>query len=312
MANPEKPVSETHPWSTLGFRLIALIGLVPVAAKLLERIAPNQMKAMPLVGKVIIVGLLIGLVGLSLSLIVNRFQQMGHEAKARQQERDAAAQQIAAALRSPWVKTAAFAFYVRPFFSDDRFAWETTDIGGDDAVRYGFRVAIEDMLARAIEPDLQLVALSGKGIGFGPGEISGEDAAWQKNALLLMERASIIFALPFTQPSTFKELQIILSSAHIEKTIFVVPPLYRPPLRSGPIRNSFLGRKAHPLEIYRESHKILSGIAPDMPLFAKSGGIFWREPDGWRPHPFKRREDWTEASLRSVLARNERLTPLLG
>lgn len=311
MVTRPPPTSETHPWTTFGLQLLALGSVVPVASKLVDKFFPGWLGSIPQSGKIALGVLLAAILVLPLILLVSRFRQIIREGKARQHDRDAAAHRIAATLASPLASVEPYAFYVRPFFSDDRFAWETTDIGSDDVVRYGFRVAIEDMLARAIEPRLPLIALSGKGIGFGPGEINSTDAEWEDKALLLMEQAQIIFALPFTQPSTLSELEVILSSEYIEKTIFVVPPLYRPPVTSGPIRESFLGRKAEPLEIYRESHKILSRIAPDMPVFAKPGGVFWHEPGRWRSHPFKRREDWTEACLRDVFSLNDRLLPFL-
>jgi hypothetical protein len=307
MAEPTRPVSETHPWATLGFRLLALGGLVPVAAKGIEKLWPGFAASIPLA---VVAVLIASLVILPLFLMVNRFREIGREAKARQQARDAAAQQIAASLQSPWVSVPPFAFYVRPFFADDRFAWETTDIGGDDAVRYGFRVAMEDMLARAIEPALPLVALSGSGIGFGPGEIASADADWKKKALLLMERAQVIFAVPFAQPSTLTEIQTILGSSLVAKTIFVVPPLYRPPLGSGAITESFLGRKAHPLEIYRASHTILAQYAPDFPMLSKPGGIFWRDAGAWQVHHFRNREACTAEAMQALFASHPRMVAL--
>lgn len=246
-----------------------------------------------------------------LTLIIRRFWDIHRDGKARQQCRNATARRIWDAIVTSDGCAPNFAFYVRPFFSDDKFAWTTTDLGTDAAVRYGFYVDFEIMLAHALEPGLPLVALSGRVKGFGPGEIPSEAANWEQRAHLLMDRAAVIFAMPFAQPATLQEINTIFSNRYLEKTVFVVPPLYKPVIRQGAIKNSFLNRKAHPLEIYRESHAILSRHIPDLPQLAQNGGVFWWTAQSWQVHNFCSRDQCSAETLRGLFTTTPRLAQLL-
>lgn len=83
----------------------------------------------------------------------------------------------------------------------------------------------ELMLAKALEPDLQLVALGRPRDFRGIGVFSTDDSGWEIVAEKLMRDAAMLIVLPAGSDSLIWELSEIAGSAELlRKTRFVVPP----------------------------------------------------------------------------------------
>ncbi|MEL6258270.1 MAG: hypothetical protein AAFQ67_04340 [Pseudomonadota bacterium] len=125
-----------------------------------------------------------------------------------------------------------FAVYLRPFVSTDQMRETRIDMSAmpmtgaaafgamGAAVEFELEAQIESA-ARGIGP---LVALGEPLEHIGAGRIKVTDADWQAVAARLMDEAELIILLPSSRAGTLWEVDRILSSDLIERTVIVDPP----------------------------------------------------------------------------------------
>lgn len=82
----------------------------------------------------------------------------------------------------------------------------------------------EEQLADAMSSLAPLVGLGMPGEAIGAGRISTPERNWQRNILLLMERAEIIILVPSARPGTLWEMEQIRNRGYLGKTVFLLPP----------------------------------------------------------------------------------------
>jgi hypothetical protein len=125
-----------------------------------------------------------------------------------------------------------FILYLRPFASTDKIGVNVSNVVtirsnitvGPQYVAAADRVEFEEDIERALRPLGPLVALGKPLEHMGAGRIRVEDDVWQDAIKLLIDRAKLIVLLPSPRPGTCWEVEHLLSSGAVRKTMVVDPP----------------------------------------------------------------------------------------
>ncbi len=136
-----------------------------------------------------------------------------------QHARDLRAKDVYAALREGR-EAPAYSLYLRPFASTDV-------ISGVVVSPLGFmleRVELEGQLERAVRPIGPLLALGAPLEQVGAGRLMVGDDEWREAIRLLMQNARLIIMLPSSRAGTLEEIDMILSSGLITRTVMIDPP----------------------------------------------------------------------------------------
>ncbi len=149
-----------------------------------------------------------------------------------QRQRDIDADRIFQSLNGDQPLDEMFILYLRPFVSTGKIGAETTNviglrsgpIGQTQFAVMSDRVEFEEEIEKALRPLGKLVALGKPLEHMGAGRIRVEDEVWQDAIKLLIDRAEMIVLLPSPRPGTCWEVEHLLTSGALKKTIVVDPP----------------------------------------------------------------------------------------
>ena len=148
-----------------------------------------------------------------------------------QNARDLKAQDILSAIQSG-EKVPKFTLYLRPFASTDEI--QAQEIPAVLHATQGFstlalsatsaKFELERQIERSVRHIGPLVALGAPLEHLGAGRIPVSDDSWREAINLLMENARLIFLLPSSREGTLWEVNRILSSDVIKRTVIIDPP----------------------------------------------------------------------------------------
>lgn len=150
-----------------------------------------------------------------------------------QRQRDMDADEIFNALREDDNSVnEPFILYLRPFVSTGKIGAEHTKLVGVHTAAMGSgammvssdRVEFEEEIEKALRPLGKLVALGKPLEHMGAGRIRVDDDVWQDAIKLLIDRAEMIVLLPSPRPGTCWEVEHLLTSGALNKTIVIDPP----------------------------------------------------------------------------------------
>jgi|GEM_PF-2790449 len=149
-----------------------------------------------------------------------------------QRGRDLRANKLAAALNAGEGATERFVLYLRPFASTDRidtYTAQTFEIQGAQPgmVSHGLapqRMEFERQVEEALRPFGLLVGLGRPLEHLGAGRIQISDEDWKMTIRRLMDAADLIVLLPSARGGTIWEVDQLLESGAIAKTIVIDPP----------------------------------------------------------------------------------------
>jgi len=143
-----------------------------------------------------------------------------------QHARDLRAQKIFHQVQSH-VAPSSFCLYLRPFASTGavvRHRLQPRAVSNRSIVVQGETLELEEQLERACRRVAPLVCLGRPRGHIGAGRIPTEEDTWKAVIDKLMEHASLIVMLPSSRAGTRHELERILTSDLIDKTVFIDPP----------------------------------------------------------------------------------------
>lgn len=182
-----------------------------------------------------------------------------------QRARDVNAQTIFEALVRD-EPTAPFSLYLRPFNSTDdisEIAQQVVPSIGRIGFLPGERIELEAQLERGTRGFAPLVCL-GRPLGhIGAGRIQSSDSAWKSSIARLMDTAEVIILLPSMRPGTLHEIETILSSALVQKTLFLDAP------------RSDIVRRYQDAEDWPEVKQVFERYGYALPAQTKRGQIFF-------------------------------------
>ncbi|MFC7290985.1 hypothetical protein [Hirschia litorea] len=130
-------------------------------------------------------------------------------------------------------KVESFILYLRPFISTNKIgadqpkmmSFRPDGIGGaTQFILTNDRVEFEEEVEKALRPLGKLIALGKPLEHMGAGRVRVADEVWQDAIKLLIDKAEMIVLLPSPRPGTSWEVEHLLTSGALEKTIVVDPP----------------------------------------------------------------------------------------
>jgi hypothetical protein len=172
-----------------------------------------------------------------------------------QHARDLEAQDLLARLKRGEQPGRPFTLYLRPFQTTDQIAKE--DVAPQFAAMRGSafsftsqRYELEQQIEHATRRIGPLVALGQPMEHVGAGRILVGDTEWRDAVELLTQAASLIVLLPSSRPGTRWEVERILDSDLVHKTVMIDPPneperrgrRYRQEAEWGQVRAAFASR----------------------------------------------------------------------
>jgi hypothetical protein len=192
-----------------------------------------------------------------------------------------------------------FCLYLRPYFSDYRFGLQSDRLSLD-SLEFGRWLSFEDAVAQAVDRQHSVVALGGNRGADGPAEIVVPDRNWQDAVTKLMEHASLIVIVPFSQPATRWEVKQVFRKSMLDKTVFIVPPLTE---NYVSLNAAMFNEDKIPWDVYEYSHTVFGLEGFQLPKFRGDGGMFWYDNvlDEWAMHPFSGLMDCTPKNLRRLI-----------
>jgi membrane protein implicated in regulation of membrane protease activity len=120
-----------------------------------------------------------------------------------------------------------YTLYLRPFLSTGAFS----EIGAGASVAGmplaglgGAEIELEAQIEAAVRPLGKLVALGQPLEHIGAGRVLVDEQDWKGAIRLLMTQAKLIIMLPSSRQGTLEEIEMILGSDLIERTVFIDPP----------------------------------------------------------------------------------------
>jgi hypothetical protein len=122
-----------------------------------------------------------------------------------------------------------YAVYLRPFSSTNQIdtvavSAMMSGIGGSALGFSVTRFELEQQIERATRPLGPLVCL-GEGLEHvGAGRLEVSDEAWREAVLSLCAKAALIVMLPSSRPGTLWEIEHILDTDAVTRTVFIDPP----------------------------------------------------------------------------------------
>lgn len=117
-----------------------------------------------------------------------------------------------------------YTLYLRPFASTGAFSQTELSLAGGAPGAFGAEVELEAQMERAVRPLGPLIALGQPLEHIGAGRVLVGDDAWQAAVGQLMQNARLIVMLPSSRPGTLREIEMILDTGLIERTVLIDPP----------------------------------------------------------------------------------------
>ncbi len=272
-----------------GLIVIGGVGLELLRGARLGHAVPDGiMRWVFLIGMLICAGLaLIGLLG-ALYMYPRRWLNIPRV----QADRDRFAQELIPFIANRGERDKVkFGLYLRPFFTDKRFRLTGEGHTDIDAVRYGGAKTLETLIADAYDKVITLIAIGGDASQKGPGRVIATNDNWTSVFQLVAKEASIIFAVPFSQPATAWEVRELIASNQIQKVVFVVPPLKRW------LWGKFRGQRVNNVgDLFHISRMEFADAGIAIPEMGEHGGLFRVGTDGSaQAVQFTAKEDFTPA-----------------
>ncbi len=240
------------PGSIRWMRGVSTLGVI--LSLVISALAATWLASRPMIGTITAFAAFAGLVLLGM-IVAQLFYEL--DGWMEQRGRDLRARTIYDAVMAG-EHTDPFVLYLRPFASTDQIATEDlraiavrNDPSGPVSHVIGTeRFEFEAELERALRPIGPLVALGHPMEHLGAGRIPATDDDWTQAIAPLMDAACLIVLLPSPRPGTSWEVERILTSGALYRTIVVDPPddhenddsAYDPAQEWVHIRDSFLER----------------------------------------------------------------------
>lgn len=205
-----------------------------------------------------------------------------------------------------------YTLYLRSFETDDivfmanPFFFEDDDENRKQINSFGDAELIfpEEFIGRVLEPYIDVLQVGGSDANIGPARIFVDDSIWQERVGNAVNAASIIILMPLVTEmkngsyrglATMWELQFLVKSGKIERTIILMPPSNHFGKAASGELNLRNGQNDVGLMEYRRAHigdgweaikDMSSRIGLQLPCYTDSGaviGLFKQEGDGaWR------------------------------
>jgi hypothetical protein len=174
-----------------------------------------------------------------------------------------------------------FALYLRRFST-------TGTLDTQQISEHADPLDFETVLSQAVRPELHLLGLNREGAPevVGADYLFGADEAWEANFVRLAGAASFIVLLPPDRGSTLKEIQWLVDSRLLGKTVFVMPETVVPggfqAYASGPefplkVTTERVIDHSHEWEAAREAARAI-GLA--LPPYDVAGAVFTLDQSG--------------------------------
>lgn len=156
------------------------------------------------------------------------FMTMGLVSRQRdrlawQRLRDAEANRIMEAVKRD--ASQPFALYLRSFDWTGVLPIKNPDYRPDeDPLAELATLDLEEVLTRAISPQMPVIALGLQGEAVGAGRYTTDDSTWQADVEALGKRAVFVLMLPLFSAGTLWEMGFLRQAGLLQKTIVVMPP----------------------------------------------------------------------------------------
>ena len=169
--------------------------------------------------------------------------------------------------------TKPFVLYLRPFISTNQIAAEDFKLapvrsapGGPVHLAPAMeRVEFEEEVEQALRRIGPVIALGKPLEHMGAGRIEVTDKVWQDAIGRLMDEATLVVLLPSPRPGTSWEIERLISSGHLQKTILIDPPN-----EAGSSDASY-----DPVEEWAGVRESFSGKGYQLPEDAPEGQLIW-------------------------------------
>jgi hypothetical protein len=214
--------SRTASLCQLLLNLLAAATLVAVAAVLIFIVTQPSGGLIGYLGR-------IALIAIGGAALISLFSSLAE--LYGQHARDLRAAAIFSAVRDGGPPPRPYTLYLRPFASTDLFAEHVLSAAGANvSAGQGFlyggtaRVELEAQLELATRPFGELIALGEPLEHVGAGRVLVDESTWQNAVQSLTEHAELIVLLPSSRPGTLWEIERILDSNLIERTVLIDAP----------------------------------------------------------------------------------------
>lgn len=121
-----------------------------------------------------------------------------------------------------------YTLYLRPFASTGAFEEMGASFaiggGGATAALMGAKLELEAQVERAVRPLGPMVALGKPLEHIGAGRILVDEHSWKDAIHALMAHARLVIMLPSSRLGTLEEIEMILGSGIIRRTVLIDPP----------------------------------------------------------------------------------------
>lgn len=143
-----------------------------------------------------------------------------------QRARDIDADKIFLGMRGGAEPVEPYSLYLRPFASTDAIAEQgvSATLPGVGVAFSGERFELEAQVERATRRLGRLIGLGAQGEHIGAGRVTVGEQEWRDAVRTLMQNARLIVMLPSARPGTLEEIDMVLSTDLVRKTVFLDPP----------------------------------------------------------------------------------------
>ncbi|MEM7006089.1 MAG: hypothetical protein AAF498_09435 [Pseudomonadota bacterium] len=253
-------------------RWLCILGMI--VAVTLGSIGGAYVASQPFLGGLTTLSLFLSMVAIGMVVAEGFFSAEGLYG---QRARDLAAQNIWHALRDGGTPDKPFVLYLRPFSSTDAMgetqisAVPVQTAGGRQLIIGTDNLEFETQIEQAVRPIGMMVGLGRPLEHEGAGRISLSDDVWQEAISALMAHAELIIMLPSPDGGTRWEVETLLRSDLMNKTVIVDPP------------NHASRRKDYdPVGEWAEARNVFAEEGYTLPEDAPDGQLVWfgseREP----------------------------------
>jgi hypothetical protein len=163
-----------------------------------------------------------------------------------------------------------FALYIRPFtwtgmipvLNPEYSPWQ-------NPFRDVARLDLEELLQRALDPVMPMIALGDPGTIVGAGRIQSQHSDWENRYVVLASAATLIVCMPLGSDTVAWEMAQVVKMQGLSRTVFIMPPLR--------------GRFASLMPMkWAQSRNALAEIGIRLPPYSRAGRILAiHTGDGW-------------------------------
>ena len=147
----------------------------------------------------------------------------GKYKKIKQRRRDESALRILREVESENIGV--FAVFLRPFYLTGKMlSYKISGKWMPERPR-PYPYDFEDAVVAALQKSIPVTALGRPGEAIGIARVSVDEKSWRRAVTELMRGAQLILCVPSSHPGTRWELNHIIQSGYITKTVFIIPPV---------------------------------------------------------------------------------------